>query len=70
MRFPFVIGKNLEGKRYQLPMDFEGEKNLVFLAFHQFQQSHVNSWLPFARTTIAENPTYRFYELPTMNNMG
>jgi hypothetical protein len=53
MKFPFVIGKNLEGKRYQLPMDFEGEKNLVFLAFHQFQQPHVNSWLPFARTVIA-----------------
>ena len=68
VRFPEVTGSNLEGQKYNLPNDFEGELNIVALVFFGNHQSWVNSWLPTASTLTKENPKLHFYEIPTLTN--
>ena len=62
--FPDVAGKNLDGKNFQLPQDFEGGMNLVFLAFQREQQLAVNTWLPTATLLEDLHKELRYYELP------
>jgi hypothetical protein len=70
MQLPAVSGSNLERKRLNLPEDLEGERNLVFVAFQQWQQRQVDSWLPFARQVEATYPSVRYYELPTIQRLN
>ncbi len=65
--FPEVRGKNLEKKYFLLPQDFEGDLNLVFLAFQREQQLMVNTWLPTAELLENIHPRLRYYELPTIS---
>jgi len=64
--FPPVIGRNLNRVDYSLPEDFEGQFNLIFLAFSQAQQNEVDTWLPFAKTVEENLPSMYFYEIPTL----
>jgi hypothetical protein len=68
MRFPTVTGTNLERQKLTLPEGFQGDWNLVFIAFQQWQQSQVDSWIPFAKDLEASYPELRYYELPTIQN--
>jgi hypothetical protein len=70
MRFPSVSGSNLERQQLTLPEEFEGEWNLIFIAFQQWQQTQVDSWIPFAKKLEADHPNLRYYELPTIENRG
>jgi hypothetical protein len=62
-------GRNLNGKRFSLPKDFAGEKNIVFIAFERDQQRSVDTWLPFAREQVASHPNTAFYEVPVIGQM-
>jgi hypothetical protein len=66
MQFPAVTGSNLQRKQLNLPQDFQGEQNLVLIAFQQWQQSQVDTWIPFARRLEETHPELRYYELPTI----
>jgi len=66
-RFPRVEGANLEGRRFNLPADFEGKYNVVLIAFHREQQNDVDTWLPFLRPLAAPEGNVRVYELPTLS---
>jgi hypothetical protein len=66
MQFPAVSGSNLQRQRLVLPQDFQGEQNLVFIAFQQWQQAQVNTWIPFAKQLEATHQGVRYYELPTI----
>lgn len=66
-QFPRVEGSNLEGRRFMLPTDFEGDYNVVLVAFRREQQNDVDTWLPFLREVAAPNRNVRVYELPTLN---
>jgi ATP10 protein len=68
VRFPNVTGSNLEGRKYQLPNDLEGELNIVALVFFGNHQSWVNSWVPTASKLTRGNPKLHFYEIPTLTN--
>ncbi len=68
--FPEVKGKNLEGKNLLLPQDFEGDMNLVFLAFQREQQLMVNTWLPTADLLENIYPELKYYELPTISRLN
>ena len=70
MKFPSVSGSNLSRKKFQLPYDFEGKLNLVFIPFQQSQQWTINTWLEFARQLEQENHHVRAYELPTLQSMN
>jgi hypothetical protein len=64
-KFPQVTGKNLEGRGFNLPKDFEGEVNLCLIAFTQEQQYDVNTWLDNAKPFL-EIKGFALYELPTL----
>ena len=70
MRFPAVSGSNLKRARLALPQDFEGDINLVFIAFQQWQQNQVDTWIPFARQLEQFVPGVRYYELPTIRRLN
>jgi hypothetical protein len=70
MQFPSLTGSNLLRSKLRLPEDFEGELNLVFVAFQQWQQDQVDTWLPFARQSELTHPQMRYYELPTIRRLN
>jgi len=70
VQFPQVSGANLDRKRLALPQDFEGQANILLIAFQQWQQGEVNTWVPAAQQLEAAYPTIRYYELPTIRNMN
>jgi transcriptional regulator with XRE-family HTH domain len=70
VQFPQVSGSNLERKRLNLPQDFEGQVNLLFVAFQQWQQGEVNTWIPTAQDLEAAHPDLRYYELPTIRPLN
>lgn len=65
-RFPAESGENLNGKRFDLPRDFEGRLNLVVVAFQRQQQRDVDGWMPFLKTLAKDRDDLRIYELPTL----
>ena len=70
MSFPVVNGSNLRREKITLPQDFEGQFNLTFIAFQQWQQEEVNSWIPLAENLEEQFPGLVYYELPTIRSLG
>jgi hypothetical protein len=68
MTFPTVQGSNLLRQKLTLPKDFKGGLNLVFVPFLQWQQSEVDSWVPWIVEMEAKYPGFVYYELPTIEN--
>lgn len=66
MQFPAVTGSNLQRKKLALPEGFQGELNLVLIAFQQWQQNQVDTWIPFARQLEEAHSGVYYYELPTI----
>ena len=66
--FPAVTGRSLTGRTYHLPADFEGDRNLVLVAFKRHQQEDVDTWAPHLRPLAARDSTLRVYELPTIGH--
>lgn len=64
--FPEVKGSNLEKKKYTIPQDLEGAINIVTVAFQQWHQSLVNTWVPFLEELKQKYPQVQFYEFPTI----
>jgi hypothetical protein len=64
--FPTLRAANLNGRVLNLPADFEGERNLIVIAFQREHQALVDSWLPALEQLLQQYPDLRFYELPTI----
>ncbi len=64
--FPQVNGSSLTRRKFSLPADFEGEFNVVLIAFKRKQQADVDSWTPHLRPLTADHPGLRIYELPVL----
>ena len=70
MRFPQVTGSNLLRRKVTLPDDLQGEFNILFIAFQQWHQALVDSWVPMARQLEQSFPGVQFYELPVIYKMN
>lgn len=68
MTFPTVNGSNLLREKLTLPRDFQGRFNLVFIAFEQWQQMEVDSWMALANELEEQFDGLVYYELPTIQN--
>ncbi len=66
MKLPNVTGSNLLRQKVELPADLWGKTNLLFIAFYQWQQMEVDSWVPLAQELEQTQPDFHFYELPTI----
>jgi hypothetical protein len=53
-----------------LPNDFEGELNVVLVAFQQWQQNHIDTWLPFVEELEQNSAGLRYYEVPVIRRMN
>jgi hypothetical protein len=67
VRFPKVKGQNLEGRKFNLPEDFEAKLNLVAIAFYGNHQELVNTWLPAVGRLTSKHAGLKFYEIPTLS---
>jgi hypothetical protein len=70
MTFPTVSGSNLLRQKLTLPQDFEGNFNLLFIPFQQWQQSEVDSWMALVNELEAQHSDLVYYELPTIQGMN
>jgi predicted transcriptional regulator len=70
VKFPTATGSNLQREKLTLPADFGGELNIVLIAFEQWQQNSVNTWLPFVEQLEPRYETVRYYELPVIRRMN
>jgi hypothetical protein len=68
--FPAVFGSNLERRQFTLPGDLDGDLNVLVIAFQQWHQSLVNTWLPFLDQLEARFAAVRAYELPVISRRG
>jgi len=66
MTFPTVRGSSLLREKLTLPQDFQGELNLLFIPFKQWQQMEVDSWMALATELEGQINGLFFYELPTI----
>jgi hypothetical protein len=67
--FPRVEARNLQGVGVALPAGFEGERNVVMVAFRREHQQLVDSWVPWLEARAAADEGLRFYELPTIGRI-
>lgn len=70
MKFPHVKATSLTNKSYQLPFDLEGELSVVIVAFQQWQQDWVDTWIPSLQRLAFEHKALRVYEMPTMSRFN
>ena len=70
MRFPAVTGTNLSRRKFRLPADFEGDLNVILIAFQRWQQQLVDTWIPFAGKIEEEHEGVRYYELPVIQRLN
>ena len=70
MSFPTVSGSNLLRQKRILPQDFQGKHNLVFIAFKQWHQMEVDSWIPLAMMLEQQYEDLAYYELPTIQSLN
>ncbi len=69
IRFPRVSARDLEGSDVHLPEAFAGRRNVVIVAFRRNHQALVDSWVPWLDRRAADDPGFRFYELPTIGRI-
>ncbi|MFW9768208.1 MAG: hypothetical protein ACFFF9_03845 [Candidatus Thorarchaeota archaeon] len=69
-KFPDVVGDNLNKKTIRIPSELKGEYNILLVPFQMWQQSLVDSWVPFLVHLMENNPQFDFYELPTIRKMN
>ncbi len=70
MKFPTVTGSNLLRQKLKLPEDFQGELNLLFIAFQRWHQMEVDSWIALAEELEERQDGLVYYELPVLQNGG
>ena len=70
MQLPNVNGRNLLRQQIQFPADFAGEVNLAFIAFQQWQQMEVDSWVFLAEELSQTYPGLAYYEFPTIRRLN
>lgn len=64
--FPTIRGRNLEGLDVEMPKAFDGEWNIVAIAFHRQHQTLVDSWATWFEEQVLTDPDIRFYEVPAI----
>ena len=67
--FPDIGGTSLSRVDHHLPATLSGAANLLLIAFRQWQQRDVDTWVPTARALANEYPGFRVYELPVISKL-
>jgi hypothetical protein len=70
MQFPTVSGYNLRREQVTFPRDLTTQLSIIVVAFHQWQQAWVDTWIPFLNRLEAGRADLTYYELPTIRSMN
>lgn len=70
MQFPVVTSANLSRRKLTLPADFEGDLNVVIIAFQRWHQRVVDTWIPLAEQLEQAYKGVRYYELPVIQRIN
>jgi hypothetical protein len=70
MHFPQITSENLELETLNLPSDFEGDYNLCLIAFQQWHQRLIDTWIPWARQLEQTHLRFRYYEFPVIRRLN
>ena len=65
-QFPVVTASNLLRHKLTLPADFEGELNILLVAFYQWHQQAVDTWIPLVKELEQAHDGVRYYEFPVI----
>ena len=68
--FPKVTANNLSGKSFAMPGAFEGDVNVVLIAFEREQQKDLDTWLAVLPKALEVFPKVKYYELPTIAKLN
>ncbi|MFW9960734.1 MAG: hypothetical protein ACFFDV_06945 [Candidatus Thorarchaeota archaeon] len=69
-KFPRLIAENLNRNEIEIPSQLQGELNVIIVAFQQWHQNLVDTWIPFLAKLAEKYPELDFYELPTIRKMN
>ena len=67
IRFPTVEGSSLSGVRHRLPGSLAHDLNLLLVAFRQWQQKDVDTWVPVADELASTVEGFGAYEIPVIS---
>jgi hypothetical protein len=67
---PKVIGEDLLKNIIEIPHDLHGGRNILIVAFKQWHQKIVNTWVPFLEDLVGKMSDLEFYEIPTIRRMN
>ena len=70
MKFPTITGSNLQRRKFVFPVDFSGRLNIAIIAFQQWQQTQVNTWIPLLEQIEEKYEGVVYYELPVIRRMN
>ena len=68
-RFPSVEGRNIDGRQFALPEQFEGLYNVALITYDVDQQVDAAAWIASLRTIENAYPDIHAYELPLVGNV-
>jgi len=68
--FPNLIAENLNRDEIEIPSQLQGRLNVLIVAFQQWHQTLVDTWIPLLADLAGQNPEFDFYELPTIRKMN
>lgn len=66
MRFPELIGQNLNSEKGVFPGDFSSQWTVVLTGFLMEHQATIQTWIPHLRRWEQEYPSLRYYEMPIL----
>lgn len=66
--FPSVQGDNLNFRTMQIPGELDAPYAILMVAFYQWQQRDVDTWLATAKELSLEHANVEYYELPTISS--
>lgn len=69
LTFPALEARNLQGVDVAIPDAFDGQRNVVIVAFQRNHQDLVDSWVPWLDLRAATDAGLRFYEVPTIGRL-
>ena len=68
-RFPSVKGRNIDGRQFVLPEQFEGLYNVAVITYDVDQQVDAAAWIASLRTIENAYPDIHAYELPLVGQV-
>lgn len=69
MRFPDIVARDLEGRKYQLPDDLPDGPRLIMVAFQRWHTVVLAGWQPALEGMVAAHPGTTLWEIPALSRM-